>query len=80
MQLVSNNLDLVVLLGVEEVYVPPDISWDACVMLTWVLSKFLSSNRVGHRLLAWPCFPHREHGGVTYTVGVLVMMGNFDVC
>ena len=43
-----NDLDL----GVEEVDVPPFIAWDACMNIRGLISKFLSSGKVGHMFVA----------------------------
>ena len=69
-----------VLLGADEVDVSLATTWDAYVMLARVLSNFLSSGKVGHRLVAWNCYPHSEHGTLTHMVGVLVMMGDLNCC
>ena len=78
--LVCKYLDLVVCLGVNDVDVPYATSWDACITLKGALSMFLISCKVGHMLVAWTCFPHREHGGMSPMVGVLVMMRYFNIC
>ena len=70
-------MDLVALLGEVEVEgVPTVIVWVSCVTLKGVLSRLLSSGKKGHKLVAWPCFPHREHNGVTLTIGVPVITGS----
>ena len=67
-------------MGEDEVEgVPLAIVCVTCVTLTGVLSKFLSFNKVGNRLVAWTYFPHREHGRVTLTVRVPFVIGDFNL-
>ena len=58
-------------LGAEEVGVPIVVAWDECVNMTGVFSIFLRYGKVGHKFVAWYCSPHREHGWLTYIVGIL---------
>ena len=75
-----NDLDLVVLLGAEDVDVPIAISWDAHVKLARVLSKFISSSKVRQRFFSWTYQPHRAHGGMTLILGLSFIMGSFNLC
>ena len=59
---------------------PLVMAWSACVTLTDVLKMFLISGRVGYKFFACPCYPDRAHGGVNLMVGILCMMGDFNVC
>ena len=70
-----------VLLGEDKVEGVPltVVLWVTCVIQTWVSRKFPRSGNLQHRLVAWPCCPHRSHGGVIRIVGVSVMMGDFDI-
>ena len=54
MFLVHNDLDL----GVDEFNVPLVSVCGGNAALTSVFRKFMSSSKVGHRLVAWPCRPY----------------------
>ena len=57
---------------------PPIMAWGAFMTLTGVFRKILDSSKVGHRFVAWTCFPCNAHGGVTLIVGISCMDGSFQ--